>query len=106
MAITILPGWLLLYRILLREIYDGDINFPNDAVTCTYENPRGTIKISANRPFQILSDSEATYLTKNSGPNFLWVGNNHGLTNIDLTNLRSRNEALRNDGYVVSSRYG
>ena len=89
---------------LLRERYDGDINSPNDEMTCTYENARGTVKISANNPFQILSDSEAIYLTKNAGPTFLWVGNNHELVYIDLTNLRSMNEALGNDGYVVSSR--
>ena len=74
-------------------------------MTCSYENASGTVKISANNPFQILSDSEAIYLTENSGPNFLWVGNNHELTNIDLTNLRSINDALRNDGYVVTGRY-
>ena len=90
---------------ILRERYDGDINFPTDEMTCTYENARGTIKFSANNPFQILSDSEAIYLTENSGPNFLWVGNNHELTNIDLTILRSMNDALINDGYVVTSRY-
>ena len=38
---------------LLRERYDGDINCPNDEMTCTYENARGTIKISTNNPFQI-----------------------------------------------------
>ena len=65
---------------LLREGYDGDINFPNDEMTCTCEDARGTIKIAANNPFQILSDSEAIYLTENSGPNFLWVGGNHELT--------------------------
>ena len=88
---------------LLRERYDGDINFPDGAMTCTYENSRGTIKITANNPFQILSDSEAVYLTENGGPTFIWVGNNHVGTSIDLTNLRSINEALRNDGYVPSS---
>ena len=36
---------------------------------------------------------------------FLWVGNNHELTNIGLSNLRSKDDALRNDGYVVTSRY-
>ena len=36
---------------------------------------------------------------------FLWVGNNHELTHIDLSNSRSINDALRNDGYVVTSRY-
>ena len=40
---------------LLRERYDGDINFPNDEMTCTYDIARGTIKITANNPFQILS---------------------------------------------------
>ena len=88
---------------LLRARYDGDINFPDDAMTCTYENSRGTIKITANNPFQILSDSEAIYLTENAGPTFIWVGNNHVGTSIDLTNLQSINEALRNDGYVPSS---
>ena len=68
---------------LPRERYDGDINFPNDEMTCTYENARGTIKISANNPFQILYDSEAIYLTKNAGPTFIWVGNNHVLAYID-----------------------
>ena len=75
-------------------------------MTCTHANARGTIKISANNPFQILSDSGAIYLTENAGPAFAWVGNNHELTNIDLPNLRSINDALGNDGYVVSSRYG
>ena len=88
---------------LLRERYDGDINFPNDEMTCTYESSRGTVKLTANNPFQILSDSEATYLTETAGPTFLWVGNNHELTSIDLTNLRSLNEIMRNNGYVVSS---
>ena len=74
-------------------------------MTCTYENARGTIKISANNPCQILSDSEAIYLIENSGPAFLCVGNHHELTHIDLSNLRSLNYALRNDGYAVTSRY-
>ena len=90
---------------LLLERYDGDINSPNDEMTCTYENARGTIKISANNPFQILPDSEAIDLTENAGPAFLWAGNNHELPNIDSSNLRSINDALRNGGYVVSSRY-
>ena len=76
---------------LLRERYDGDINSPNDEMTCAYENARGTIQISANNPFQILSDSEAISLTETAGPTFLWVGNNHELTSIYLTNLRSTN---------------
>ena len=59
---------------LLRERYDGDINFSNDEMTCTYENARGTIKISANNPFQILYDSEAIYLKENSGPSFYGLG--------------------------------
>ena len=74
-------------------------------MTCTYENARGEVNISANNPFQLLSDSAAIYLTENAGPTLLWVGNNHELVYTDLANLRSINEALRNDGYVVSSRY-
>ena len=50
----------------LRERYDGDISFPNDEMTCTYDNARGTIKITANNPSQILSDSEAIYLTEHA----------------------------------------
>ena len=38
---------------LLRERYGGYTNFPNDEMTCTCENARGTINISANNPFQI-----------------------------------------------------
>ena len=73
-------------------------------MTCTYENARGTVKISANNPFQILSDSEAIYLIENAGPAFMnW--NNHELTHIYLPNLQSINDALRNDGYVVPSTY-
>ena len=37
---------------LLRGRYDGDINFPNDEMTCTYENARGTINTSANNTLQ------------------------------------------------------
>ena len=74
-------------------------------MTCAYENARGTIQISANNPFQILSDSEAISLTETAGPTFLWVGNNHELTSIDLTNLRSIKEIMRNNVYEVSSRY-
>ena len=74
-------------------------------MTCTYENARGTIKISANILFQTPSGSEAIHLTENAGPALLWVGNNHELTNIDLSNLRSIHDDLTNDGYVVSSRY-
>ena len=76
---------------LLRERYDGDINPPNDEIICTYENARGTIQTSANNPFQILPGSEAISLTETAGPTFLWAGNNHGLTSIDLTNLRALN---------------
>ena len=90
---------------LLRERYGGYTNFPNDEMTCTYGNARGAIQISANSPFQILSDSEAVSLTDSAGPTFLWVGNNHELISIGLTNLRSINEVLRNNGYEVSSRY-
>ena len=90
---------------LLRERYDGCISFPNDEMICTCENARGTIKISANNPFQILPDSGAIYLTENAGPALFWVGNNRELTTIYLSNLRSINEALRHDGYVVPRRY-
>ena len=60
-------------------------------MTCTHENARGRFQNSANNPFQILSDSEAISLSETAGPTFLWVGNNHELTSIDLTNLRSIN---------------
>ena len=90
---------------LLQQRYDGDINYLKDEMTCSYDNARGTIKISANNQFQILPNSEVIYLTENAGPIFIWVGNNHELISIDLTNLRSINEALRNDGYVPSIRY-
>ena len=52
-------------------------------MTCTYENARGTIQISANNPFQILFDNEAISLTGAAGPTFVWVGGNHELTSID-----------------------
>ena len=74
-------------------------------MTCTYENARGTIRISANNTFQALYDSETISLTETAGPTLLWVGNNHELTSIDLTNVRSINENMRNNGYEVSSRY-
>ena len=90
---------------LSRERYDGDINFPNDEMTCTYDIARGTIKTTANNTFQFLSDSEAVHLTEHASFTFIWVGNSHELANIDLSNLRSINDTLRNDGYVVTSRY-
>ena len=66
---------------VLGDKYDGDTNFPNDDMTCTYGNARGTIQISAaNIPFQILSDSGAISLTNTAGPTFLRVGNNHVIT--------------------------
>ena len=49
--------------------------------------------------------SEAINLTEHASFTFTWVGNNHELTNTDLSNLRPISDTLRNDGNVVTSGY-
>ena len=40
---------------LVQQRYT-DTNYPDDEITCTYDNARGTINITATFAFQILSD--------------------------------------------------
>ena len=67
-------------------------------MTCTYESSRGAIQIPATHPFKIIYNSEAISLTTNAGPSLLWVGNDKHTTPIDMTDLRSINEFLKNEG--------
>ena len=84
---------------LVQQRYT-DIDYPNDEMTCIYDNARGTIKISASFDFQILFDFQAMALTIGYRNSFVWVDSSNGdETSIDLSNLRSINEPLRHYGY-------
>ena len=64
-------------------------------MTCTYDNSRGTITITATFEFQILFDFQATALTTEFGNSFVWFCKNCESIHIDMTDLRSISEILR-----------
>ena len=73
-----------------------DINYPDDAMTCTYDSARGTIKITATFEFQILFDFQTMALTIGYGNSFVWVDSDSSDTSIDISSLCSINEPLEN----------
>ena len=67
--------------------------------TCVYNTARGTITITANRSFRIYTDEQVIQLTNSIGvdPSFPgWVDHNDLPTTVDINNLMSVNEILRN----------
>ena len=80
---------------LVQQRYT-DSNYPDDEMTCTYDNARGTIKITATFEFQILSDFRTMALTLGYGNSFVWVDSNNNETSLDVNNLCSINANLRN----------
>ena len=56
---------------LVQQRYT-DTNYPDDGITCTYDNARGTIKITATCEFQILSDFRTMALTLGHGNTLSW----------------------------------
>ena len=67
--------------------------------TCVYNTARGTITITANRSFRIYTDEQVVQLTNSIGvdPSFPgWVDHNDLPTTVDVNNLMSMNEILRN----------
>ena len=83
---------------LVQKRYTTEF-YPDDEMTCTYDNARGTIKITATFNFQILSDFRAMALTLGYGNSFVWVDSDNNDTSIDVNNLCSINELLRNYEY-------
>ena len=83
---------------LVQQRYT-DTNYFDDEKTCTYDNARGTIKITATFEFQILFDFRTMALTLGSGHSFVWVDSNDNGTSIDVNNLCSINELLGNYEY-------
>ena len=51
---------------LVQQRYT-DTNYPDYEITCTYDNARSTIKITATFEFQILSDFRTMVLTVGYG---------------------------------------
>ena len=80
---------------LVQQSYT-DPNYPDDEMTCTYDSARGTIKITATFEFQILLDFRTMALTLERGNSFVCVDSNNVETSIDVNNLCSINENLRN----------
>ena len=70
---------------LVQQRYT-DSNYPGDEMTCTYDNARGTIKITATFEFQILSDFRTMSLTLGFENSFVWVDNNNNETSIYVNN--------------------
>ena len=56
-------------------------------MTCTYDNARGTINITATFGFQILFYFRTMALTLGNGDSFVWVDSNDNETSIDVNNL-------------------
>ena len=83
---------------LVQQRYT-DSNYPDDEMTCTYDNARGTIKITATFEFQILSDFRTMALTLEHGNSFVWVDSNDNETSIDVNHLCYINELLGNYEY-------
>ena len=81
-----------------------DPNYPDDDMTCTYENSRGTITFGATFEFQILFDLKAIALTTDYGNSFVWVDNSNEMAHIDMTDLRSINELIRH--YSTEKNFG
>ena len=86
----------------LVQLRYTDINYPDDEMTCSYDTAKGTIKITATFEFQILSDFRTMALTLGYGNSFVWVDSNNNGTSIDVNNLCSINELLRNYGYDLN----
>ena len=71
--------------------------FPNENYTCVYNTARGTITITAIRSFRIYTDEQVVQLTNSIGVQFPgWVDQNNQPTTVDVNNLMSMNEILRN----------
>ena len=71
--------------------------FLNENYTATYNTARGTITITANRSFRIFTDEQVVQLTNSIGVQFPgWVDQNNQPTTVDVNNLMSVNEILRN----------
>ena len=71
--------------------------FPNENYTCIYNTARGTITITAIRSFRIYTDNQVVQLTNSIGVQFPgWVDQNNQPTTVDVNNLMSMNEILRN----------
>ena len=71
--------------------------FPNENYTCVYNTARGTITITAIRSFRIYTDNQVVQLTNSIGVQFPgWVDQNNQPTTVDVNNLMSMNEILRN----------
>ena len=95
------------HKLYIQRTYGGmgiderytDTNYPDDEMTCTYDSARGTIRITATFEFQILSDFRTMSLTLGFDNSFVWVGSNNYETNIDVNDLYSTNELLRNYEY-------
>ena len=83
---------------LVQKRYTTEF-YPDDEMTCTYDNARGTIKISATFNFQKLSDFRAMALSIEFANSFVWVDSDNIDTSIDINNLCSINELLRNYEY-------
>ena len=90
---------------LVQQRYT-DSNYPDDDMSCEYDPVRGSIKITATFPFFILSDYRVGLLTTDFGNSLVWVDSDNE-TSVDLSNLCSINEALRNDAsdQVFSTNY-
>ena len=67
--------------------------------TCVYNTARGTITISAIRALRVYTDDQVAQLTNSISvdPSFPgWVDHNDLPTTVDVNNLMSVNEILRN----------
>ena len=71
--------------------------FPNENYTCVYNTARGTITITAIMSFRFFTDDQVVQLTNSIGVQFPgWVDHNDLPTTVDINNLMSMNEILRN----------
>ena len=71
--------------------------FPNENYTCVYNTARGTITITSIMSFRIFTDEQVVQLTNSIGVQFPgWVDHNDLPTTVDINNLMSMNEILRN----------
>ena len=71
--------------------------FPNENFTCVYNTARGNITITAIRSFRIYTDEQVVQLTNSIGVEFPgWVDQNNQPITVDVNNLMSMNEVLRN----------
>lgn len=71
--------------------------FPNENYTCVYNTARGTITITSIMSFRIYTDEQVVQLTNSIGVQFPgWVDQNNQPITVDINNLMSMNEILRN----------